>query len=85
MRLYGVRQLDEMGGRFYVHVRCRSCQRRTCFLASELATRVPGADLDVVKEKLKCAECGARRPWVWAAAERMEDDDQAYDFLIDFG
>ena len=82
MRLYGVRRLGEMGGAFYVHIRCRSCQRRTCFKASDLAIRLgPTTDLDVVKEKLKCTDCSARNPWVWSASEPMEEEDQ-YDDLV---
>lgn len=89
MRLYGVRKLSEMGGRFYVHVRCRSCQRRICFLASELEKRLPvhkrlDADLDMIKERLSCSDCKARNPWVWSDSDPMESEDLDYDFLIDF-
>jgi len=83
MRLYGVKRMGELGGRFWVHVRCRGCQRRACIYASSLAAKMgPAADLDDVKERLRCTTCGARRPWVWSMAEPMEDEE--FDELIDF-
>lgn len=90
MRLYGTRQLSEHGGKFWVHARCNSCARKRCFLASDLERRLPmhlrvGADLDTLKERMKCAGCGARRPTLWAMSEAMDDDAADFDFLIDFG
>lgn len=76
MRLYGVRKLAELEGRFYVHVRCRACGHGTSFLAADLERKVPlhqrlDADLDTVKERFVC-RCGARSPWVWSMTDPME-------------
>jgi hypothetical protein len=30
MRLYAVDRLSEMGGRFYVHLRCKQCNHKAC-------------------------------------------------------
>jgi len=89
MRLYGVRKLSEMDGQFWVHVRCSSCGRRACFLARDLEARLPmrlrlDADLDLLKERMRCEGCQARHPSVWSMTGPMEDDDGNYDFLIDF-
>ena len=89
MRLYGVRKLSELDGKFWVHVRCPACGHRTCFLARDLEARLPlalrlNADLDLLKERMRWADCGARHPSVWSMAGPMEDDDRDYDFPIDF-
>jgi hypothetical protein len=80
MRLYGVRNLNERDGRFYVHIRCSACQRRNCYSAAELLMRFPmhkrmNADLDALKQRLRC-QCGARNPAVWSMADPMEDPSQ---------
>lgn len=86
MRLYGVRRLSEMNGRFYVHVRCQGCQRRTCFLASDLEALLPmrlriDADLDTIKERLTCKECKSRQAWVWSDSDPMDEEEHFDDLL----
>jgi hypothetical protein len=82
MRLYGVRKLSEMDGTFYVHIRCRACGRRSAFLAKVLAAKLgANADLDLVKEKLKCMDCDSRSAWVWSDSDALNDEDQFDDLL----
>jgi hypothetical protein len=88
MRLYGVRNLNEMGGRFYVHIRCNACKRRNCYSATALLMRFPlhkriDASLDALKGRLVCT-CGSRNATVWAMADPMEFDAGEFDYLIDF-
>jgi DNA-directed RNA polymerase subunit RPC12/RpoP len=86
MRLYGVRKLSELDGQFWVHVRCPSCAHRSCFLARDLEVRLPmrlrlNADLDTLKDRMKCAECGARHPSVWSMSDPMDQEEQ-FDELV---
>lgn len=88
MRLYGVRNLNDLGGRFYVHIRCHDCGRRNCYTAAELLTRFPlhkriDASIDMLKGRLLC-QCGSRSAVAWSMSEPMEFGPEEFDELIDF-